>query len=230
MLGNYESIRNRIHTKPPPIANSIPTKDFSSVWMDPGELNLLLKYLKRDVTNYLEWGSGGSTEHFPRYVSGRYVSIEHDAAWCNKLKSRVSKKVELRCISVPRGTLGWGISSPFDEGTYPVFKEYVDEIATVSRKTKYWDFVLIDGRCRVDAAIKALSFIRDSSVVALHDSGRMYNVTHKKDYRELQNYYDVVEEFLPRTGLSILKRKDIFARLEGHPELAQKIIDRKYNL
>jgi len=94
MFGHRFIFRN------PYIQPPIPT----SIWMSPDELNLLVKYLKRDVANYLEWGSGGSTEHFPRFVSGRYVSIEHDIAWCDKMKSRLAsmdmfmKKVELRCI------------------------------------------------------------------------------------------------------------------------------------
>jgi len=199
--------------------------------MSTGELNLLLKYLTQDVTNYLEWGSGGSTENFPRYVTGRYVSIEHDKAWCAKVKARVSSRVELRCVSVARGTGGWGLHYPFEEGTYPVFKKYVDEIAEVSKVTKgsylYWDFVLIDGRNRVDAAIKALSFIRNNSIAALHDSHRL-----RKHYSDVLKYYDVVEEYIPQDarGLAILKRKKEFAQFEGRPEMAQKIIDYKYNL
>lgn len=212
---------------------------FGSIWMSSGEIDLLLKYLKRDVTNYLEWGSGGSTVHFPRHVTGRYVSIEHNTAWCNEVKSRLSSMpvnskndhVELRCISVPRGTGGWGKYHPLEEGSYPVFKKYVDEIAVVSQTSSgastYWDFVLIDGRDRVDAGIKTLSFIRNNTTVALHDSKRL-----REHYRPLQDYYDVAEEHIPdgQRGLAILKRKKEFAHFEGRPELAQKILEAKYNL
>jgi len=172
--------------------------------MSTGELNLLLKYLTQDVTNYLEWGSGGSTENFPRYVTGRYVSIEHDKAWCAKVKARVSSRVELRCVSVARGTGGWGLHYPFEEGTYPVFKKYVDEIAEVSKVTK-----------------------GSNSIAALHDSHRL-----RKHYSDVLKYYDVVEEYIPQDarGLAILKRKKEFAQFEGRPEMAQKIIDYKYNL
>lgn len=212
-----------------------PVVDMSSIWMASDEINLLVKYLKRGVKNSLEWGSGGSTLNFPRFVSGRYVSIEHNIEWCNTVKSRLSlasetlrDKVELRCVSVPPGTGGWGINNPYEEGAYPVFKKYIDEIENpeVAKPGTYYDFILIDGRDRVDASIKALSFIRTNSVVALHDSRRM-----DYTYGEVHKYYDVVEENREGPqGLAILKRKKEFANLEGRPDLVQKIIDDKYNL
>jgi len=217
--------------------------DLNGILMYASEVKLVHKYLRRGVKNYLEWGSGGSSFNFPQYVSGRVVSIEHDKEWCDKVKRGLnrtkniyinSNRVEVRCVSVERGTGGWGVNSPFEEGSYPVFKEYIDEISKASTVTKgrsieftKWDFVLIDGRARVDAAIKSLSFIGNNSVVVLHDSWRT-----RWKYAEVFDYYNVVEESISfwSQGVVVMKRKPKFSYLEGRPFLVQKILDAKYNL
>lgn len=236
MFGNYLNVfpnRNRVST-----LSTVSNSELRSMWMSRNELNLFLKYLKRGVTNYLEWGSAGSTSisrlHFPRYVTGRYVSIEHvtdiDTKRCDKVKSRLLSlslslsKAELRCISVPRGYA--------EDGNYTHFKKYVDEIAQVSvsvagtaKSYTYWDFVFLDGIHRVDAGIKALSFIRSNSIVALHDSHRM-----DAQYSDLHYYYDVVEQVEGARGLAILKRKEEFALFEGRPELVQIVINDRHDV
>lgn len=131
--------------------------------------------------------------------------------------------VEVHCVSVPRGTGGWGKKSPFEEGDYRVFRKYIDEIEHLNQKK--WDFVLIDGRARVAAAIKALSFLRSDSVVVLHDSWRM--VTR---YSEIRKYYDVVAETktMWNQGIAVLRRKEKFAGLEGRKDLVQEILNKAY--
>lgn len=131
--------------------------------------------------------------------------------------------VEVRCVSVPRGTGGWGRKSPFEEGDYRVFRQYIDEIEKIDQKK--WDFVLIDGRARVAAAFKALSFLRDDSVVVLHDSWRLM---HR--YRDIFTYYDKVAESWTvwNQGIAVLRRKRKFKNLEGRKDLVQEILDKMY--
>lgn len=213
----------------PSTKKGVEALNLSNILMTRSEANVVLKYLRRDVHTYLEWGSGGSTVNFPQYASTRAVSIEHDKSWCDKMRESVKEqrgvKVEMRCVPVKRGTKGWGLRSPFEEGNYLVFRSYIDEIDRLQQQS--WDFVLIDGRARVDAAIKALSYLRNDSIVVLHDSWRM-----RWKYGEVYDYYDVVEETLLmwNQGVAILKRKPAFAYVEEKPELVQGILNRKYHL
>ncbi len=189
----------------------------------------MLKYVSRNISTYLEWGSGGSTYHFPQYVSKRVVSIEHDKKWCEKVKGEVAGTtkvpVEMRCVEVARGTDGWGTRDPFEEGNYKVFRAYIDEIDKLGAKN--WDFILIDGRARVDAAIKALSYLRDDSILVLHDTWRLV-----RSYRDIYNYYDLVDQSYTvwNQGIGVFKRKKKLAYLEGRRDLVQKILNKKYGL
>ncbi len=213
----------------PPVKEGYKSVDLNKILMTASELKKVLSYLKRDVRTYLEWGSGGSTLNFPQYVSKRVVSIEHDKEWCEKMqhdvKDTAKVKIEVHCVPVPRGTMGWGRKSPFEEGDYRVFRKYIDEIDNLKQAT--WDFILIDGRARVDAAIKALSYVRNDSIVVLHDSWRM-----RWKYGEVYDYYDVIDETLGvwNQGVAIMKRKPSFAHLQGRKDRTQAILSRKYNL
>ena len=64
--------------------------------MSGDEVRLIRRYLRsRDVM--LEWGCGGSTLEFRRYVA-RYCSIEHDPGW----HGQVSAAIEARgLVNVP---------------------------------------------------------------------------------------------------------------------------------
>lgn len=115
------------------------------------------------------------------------------------------------------------------EGTYATLKAYIDIITTLDEST--WDFVLIDGRARVAAAIRTLSYISSESAVIVHDFERI-GIEGKLSYRKILTFYDVVE----RTGNSVrmntggpgiahLRRKTKYDYLEGNHKEVQKILD-----
>ena len=54
-------------------------------WMSDIEIDLVMKYLSSEKT-MLEWGSGGSTNTFSKYVK-KYYSIEHDNSWAKKIQN-----------------------------------------------------------------------------------------------------------------------------------------------
>jgi len=198
--------------------------NYREILMDPMEVDIVLKAI-RGRKSYLEWGSGGSTLNFPQFISGKVVSIEHDRRWCQMMPARLAKKkifnVDLHCIST--------IGTNSDEGTYATFKPYIDTINTLDESI--WDFVLIDGRARVVAAIRALSYIGRESAVIVHDFERS-TVDGSYDYSGILTYYDVVD----RIGFSVkmntvlrgivhLQRKPKYDYLEGNHDQVQKILE-----
>ncbi|PXF50143.1 hypothetical protein BWQ96_00303 [Gracilariopsis chorda] len=201
---------------------------YQSIWMGVVEVNMVLRHMN-NIDTYLEWGSGGSTHNFPQFAKRAY-SIEHDETWCTKMIDQISKRPELKhlqynCVPIARGTKGWGVSSPFEEGDYKVFKKYVDQIDNL--RVPIFDMVLIDGRARVDCAVKALSYIGDHSVVVVHDAERIW--THRK-YARVLHYYDIVDSIggSERQGIAIMRRKKKFQNLEGNHEAVQKMFDQIY--
>lgn len=207
--------------------------NYSQIWMSSTEVNMVLRHLHKRET-YLEWGSGGSTLNFARFVKKRAVSIEHDTSWCAKMRESLTTDeallhIEYRCVPVNRGTKGWGLRHKFEEGTYQQFRPYVDEIDNVGEDR--FDIVIVDGRARVPCAVKALSFLTADSVLVLHDANRMFNPRNKaSDYSAIQNYYDTVDSVGGHRlqGIVILRRKDSLQHLEGNHEEVQKILNDKF--
>lgn len=197
----------------------------SEVWMERDEILLVLQYLK-GAKNYLEWGSGGSTLNFPQLVEGRVVSIEHSNAWFKEMPARLARKklrhVELHCNPVHH--------REHSDGTYKKFRKYVDEILKLEQDI--WDFVFIDGRSRSAAAIRALGFVDDNSIVVLHDFERV-NMIGQGTYKTVLTYYDVVDRIgesvkhgSSTRGIGILRRKPRFKHLQGNHVAIQRILDK----
>lgn len=201
--------------------------NYSQVWMGPIEIDLLLRHID-GVKTYLEWGSGGSTRNFPQFVTRRIVSIEHNAPWCGVVSQAIADKpttpaVEYRCVKVEQGFKGWGLRNGYEEGDYVAFKEYVDEIERLDQER--WDFVLVDGRARVDCAIKALSHLHEKSVLVLHDSGRLDTY-----YADILKYYAVLDRASGdrKQGIAALKRRSEFRHLEGDHAAVQGILNTRH--
>ena len=123
--------------------------------------------------------------------------------------------------------MGWGKKSPFEEGSYIEFSEYVDHVDKVGRQ--YFDFVLIDGRARMDCAIKALSYIDQQSVVVVHDAERIWT---SKRYESVLTYYSIADAVggYGKQGLAVLKRRKEFDYLEGEHAMVAKLLREKHDM
>jgi hypothetical protein len=208
------------------------TQNNISVWMYGKEVEMVLKYLKPQSTVF-EWGSGGSTLLFSRYVK-KYVSVEHNLDWYFEIKNIIDKNkisnIDNYLVDIPKGVPTkkdkfydkWqkeiNILSKENLNTIPkldyclypkkkyTWGEYIDIIDEISPNTKY-DFVFIDGRARADCAFKALEYIHDDSIVFIHD------FFGRDRYHVVLEYYDMIDsvkETQDNTGLSIvaLRRKN----------------------
>lgn len=127
----------------------------------------------------LEWGSGGSTrallEQCP-FVE-RYVSIEHDRTWYDKVRSAVADpRLELHHVPPeepppPRSRFrklhqAWDARA---ERERPLLARYVAFPATLGVR---FDFVLVDGRARSFCLAEGWSLLRPGGMLVLHDAQR----------------------------------------------------------
>jgi predicted O-methyltransferase YrrM len=161
--------------------------DFAKVMMPASEVSAILEILSEirvrtgGRMNYLEFGSGGSTTEFTKFANAA-VSIEHDGAWCSLVRQRLEQSnishVAQRCVEKERVEHG---GSEGDNISYRNYLDVVDEPGL----PKTYDFVLIDGRARLGAALKVLPFLRNDSVLVLHDAIR-------KRYSPIRRYFLVV--------------------------------------
>lgn len=162
--------------------------------MTAKEINYLKSYIKKD-SNYLEWGSGGSTDTFGRLTSGKIVSVENYDPWCKKVSQtpfvncRLSQNtMDYYCV-IPHETGNAGY--PLDSAHNGDFMEYI----TVVENYPNFDILLVDGRWRVACALFALDYIKDDTVVFFHDFSR-------QEYFVVLEYYDKIGQVDSLVALS----------------------------
>ena len=176
----------------------------------PKEIDLIQSYLS-DKKIMLEYGCGGSTTIFPRYVK-KYYSIEHNLDWFWNVQQEIYNdkldNVEIHLCDIPKGVptkreefweryddnilyasehLDTNIPS-FEDCVYPkdkyVWNEYIDYVDKLN--VKLFDVVLIDGRARTDCAYKVLNYIDKGSIVFIHD------FWPRTEYHKVFEWYDEV--------------------------------------
>ena len=131
------------------------------VSMHISEQDLIRENL-RSTDKMLEWGRGGSTLEYSKYVAD-YYSIEHDKVWYDRVMAL--KKDNVHYYLIPMSKEWHGES----DGSYEQFKDYVDFPKTLGIK---FDVVLVDGRCREGCLKSLLSFIDRDTKVFVHDRKR----------------------------------------------------------
>lgn len=174
-----ESLRTLLRSPAP-----APTPGLS-VWMDPSEYSQLLALFGAvRPQRVLEWGAGGSTQELLRlhpYVR-QYVSIEHDAAWAQRVRDAVLDP-RLHLAHVPSAVTPPprpAKLTPADRAairhwerlceTDPdVMRDYVAYPATLNTT---FDFVLVDGRARVFCLQEGYRLLRPGGVIVVHDAER----------------------------------------------------------
>ena len=135
--------------------------------MVKNEIEYIEKILKPHHIMF-EWGSGGSTIYFPKFVK-KYYSVESQYHWFrfvrNKLRNEkdIFNKTSLKYIQPNE-------FYPYEDE--PIRNEFTDYIEYIGKtgETKY-DVVLVDGinKSRLYCVIECLKYIDDNGIVLVHD-------------------------------------------------------------
>jgi hypothetical protein len=175
-------------------------------FMHEKEYKFIESHLNNQMT-MLEWGSGGSTLYFSKLVKN-YHSIEHDQEWYDKIEPQIDDNVIYHHIpsSVPwERPSDWRENPEHHNTPVKYFEEYINFVDELDIK---FDCVLVDGRCRVHCAIKALSYLKDDGVLFFHD----FYPRRKYGYYDVLYYYDPIGGVEDTTQTVIgLRKKDISA-------------------
>ena len=173
-----------------------------SPWMSQKEIDLIVSFLdKNDVM--LEYGCGGSTLHFPKYVK-EYHSIESDTEWYNTINPHVRDNTTLHLVPVTRPhdpdqkhATKW--DQLYTTKIYHAYKDYI-EMGSCIEKT--FSKILIDGRARPQCARYMYDFIDDDCVIFIHDWHPCR--TH---YRSVLEKYTIIDEINSGQCLVALSKK-----------------------
>lgn len=150
------------------------------VYMDPGEFAQIRAIVETLAPkNCLEWGAGGSTRALLANCPfiERYVAVEHNRAWVEKVAKVVSdprlslQLVEPDGASPPpdasqREREAWDMRA---ETEPELMRSYVGFPRTLGIT---FDLVLVDGRARAFCLPEGFSLLRSGGVLLLHDAQR----------------------------------------------------------
>ena len=128
-------------------------KDFPATpWLTDNAVYILNSWLKKEDEGF-EWGSGRSTLWFIK-KSAHIVSVEHSEEWFKI----VSEKIKAA-----------NLQDKVDYHHLPETEEYENFIETFDKK---FDYVLIDGKRRMECFRKAVDFVKPGGLLILDNSDR----------------------------------------------------------
>lgn len=148
----------------------------TSPWTSPASIAVFEKFLSKDMTAF-EWGSGSSTVFFAQRIK-KLVSIEHNEAWYKKVKSSLKEKkfdnVEYHFIKInyPDQHLDKdGYQAALNENQTNAYRDYFSFIDRFP--DEYFDFIVVDGRARVECGFHAIPKLKPGGVLVLDNSERI---------------------------------------------------------
>jgi len=158
----------------------------------------------------LEWGSGNSTVYFSsKLPSGsRWNSVEHNRDWALQV-SRTIQQLALSNVQLHYVPNSGPFRDGIDDGDYTSFKEYILFPLQMQRR---FDFVLVDGRARVECMLAGWEILNPGGVMMLHDAEREeYNPGIPQQAHQLR----MTNPFLPggRSVLFMARDADVLSEL-----------------
>lgn len=144
-------------------------------WTSPASIEIFDRMLHKDMIGF-EWGSGSSTVFFGQRVK-KLVSIEHNEAWFEKVRSSIKKNkldntdYNLVKVSYPDQHLDKdGYQVAFNQAQIEAYKQYYSFIDQFP--DEHFDFIVVDGRARVECGKHALPKLKSGGLLVLDNSER----------------------------------------------------------
>ncbi len=163
-------------------------------WMKVREIDVIKEILERlKPGKCLEWGAGYSTLFYPKYISpdAEWISIEHEKEWFLNI-NEMNRRGNVSIHHVAPNNYPW--TDQLGDGAYSDLTDYIQ----FPEKFGRFDFILVDGRARVECIKKASELLSDHGIVILHDANRKNYEESWKNYRYqalFRDYRDTVGGF-----------------------------------
>ena len=134
------------------------------------EIDIVTEILKTLRPQHcLEWGSGYGTMYFPELLEAgaKWTAVEHNREWAEKVLE-MNKRPNVSIFHVEPNASKW--TDPDNDGAYADLKDYIEFPERLGKL----DFILVDGRARIECMKKAQSLLSEKGVLVLHDANRTY--------------------------------------------------------
>lgn len=162
-------------------------------WMSDQEINLIIKHLKPHYT-MLEWGSGGSTLTFHKYVD-KYYSIEHNEEWYQKVDEALANN------NLRDKVINYYVEQNLPKSKPSRYEEFKDYIEAAGNMNTTFDAVLVDGRARPYCALYAYDLLHDDGVLFIHD------YFMRPHYHFVEDKYEVIASVKQGQTLAVFKKR-----------------------
>lgn len=168
--------------------------------MEQEEVDCIKSYLKPEHIMF-EWGSGGSTLYFPKYVK-KFYTVEHQMHWHRHIRNHLRKDKELR-EKVKMYYIPSDEYYSYEDKNWKRswFETYISLIGNVGESV--FDIILVDGenRTRGFCAEEATKYMNNQSIVFIHD---YYD---RPEIHWVEKYFDIVEKIETGATLVVMKKK-----------------------
>lgn len=146
--------------------------DLPSPYMQEHEVEAVCALLRGygHAISALEWGSGYSTPYFGSRLpfGSNWLAIEHNPQWADEVNGLCSGWADSCTVMAVPPNAEWDDRSP-EDGDFRTFRNYV---IYPSRTGTSYDFILVDGRARVECMAVGWDLLASGGVMALHDADR----------------------------------------------------------
>lgn len=159
-----------------------------SPWTSPASILIFKRLLNKDMVGF-EFGSGSSTIFFSNRIK-KLVSLEHSKKWYEEIHSTLEKEhisnVEYHYVppsnnNMKNGELVTFNGSGVDLTKTPIRTRYYQYFQFIKDyPDQSFDFILIDGRARVECALNSISKLKPNGMMILDNSERKrYRPVHE---------------------------------------------------
>ncbi len=148
-------------------------------WTSPASIEIFDTILTKEMTG-IEFGSGFSTIFFAERMKS-FTSIEHYKGWYDKISEVFASRNDL--------SIDYKFIPPSNTHTAqtPSFNQYFPEIVTQfqirneyfeyfeavsSYPDEHFDFILVDGRARIECLLNSLPKLKKNGILVLDNSER----------------------------------------------------------
>jgi hypothetical protein len=165
-------------------------------WTTQASIKIFGRLLEKNMVGF-EYGSGNSSLYFARKIK-QLTSVEHDEKWYALISDRFKKRnisnidyklIRRNNIATPQNQYTFYEDYNLDKNAFQVmycFHEYFSFIR--SFPDNHFDFIMIDGRARVECALNAIPKLKKDGIFVLDNSDRQ---RYKSIFQVLQNWPQV---------------------------------------
>jgi hypothetical protein len=148
-------------------------------WTSQASIRIFEKILTKEMVGF-EYGSGNSTIFFAKKLK-QLTSVEHNAEWFKIVSAKLKEQgfTNVNYHHIPAENIERVENYTFyqdfklDENDFQIMKKYHNYFSFIKNfPDQYFDFIIVDGRARVECCLNAITKLKSGGIFVLDNSDR----------------------------------------------------------